>query len=97
MDAAQEERYRKLESLCNEILGNMSVSEFGYRDMIEEVTFDYDETGIFMTFEGDFVRECLRYLRNSDESDRNYNKMTFKISRSDVGSIAKESNSLEEF
>jgi hypothetical protein len=91
MNSEQQKRFTALETLSKEILENMPPQIVGgYRDYIEGVDIEADESGYFLVIEGDFTRECLRYQVNTDEDSPNYNKMTFKIYHSELKELVRQ-------
>jgi hypothetical protein len=59
-------------------------------DTIEDISLDWDEGGLYMTIEGDFVYSMLKYLINNDEKDGMYNKITLKVDGYCVDKMKKE-------
>ena len=78
MDSAQKERYTKLEKLAQELLDNMGNSTI-YHDTVEDVDLEVDESGYCLTLQGDFVRDMLRYLACTDETNPRYGKFTIML------------------
>jgi hypothetical protein len=48
-------------------------------DTVEDISFDWDEDGLRVTLEGDFVYSMLKYLVTNEEDDPMYNKIILKL------------------
>jgi hypothetical protein len=81
---ADEQSWQLFIQLVHEQIGRIKARHkkgnwFLGTDTVEDISVDPDETGVYVTLEGDFIWTILNYLANEDEKSKDYCRFTVKV------------------